>query len=107
MTTILERHLVKSIATLHNGADDYDVIFEVGEEPNIKVFRAHSVILRAVSPYFKVALSKRWTGESQDRLVFKKPNIDPNVFSIILKYRFPHAISKMVLSLNPIINDPS
>ena len=86
MATSLERHLVKSIAGLHKGADDYDVTFEIGQQPNVKKFQAHSVILRAVSPYFKAALSKRWTNETQGGLVFKKPNIEPAVFAIILEY---------------------
>ena len=85
MATTLEKHLVKSIANLHNGSDDYDVTFEVGQQPNAETFQAHSVILRAVSPYFKAALSKRWSGEKQDVSVFKKPNIEPRVFDIILK----------------------
>ena len=76
---------MKSIAGLHKGADDYDVTFEAGQQPNIKMFQAHSVILRAVSPYFKTALSKKWNQENQNGLVFKKPNIEPAVFAIILE----------------------
>jgi hypothetical protein len=86
MATTLERHLVKSIAALYHGADDYDVTIEVGEGPHVKKFQAHSVILRAVSPYFKAALSKRWTGGNQPGMVFKKPNIGPRIFVVILKY---------------------
>jgi len=85
MTTSLERHLVKSIAALHKGADDYDVTLEVGQQPNVETFQAHSVILRAVSPYFKAGLAKKRTHENQSGFVFKKPNIEPAVFAMILE----------------------
>jgi len=57
----------------------------VGEEPNIKEFRAHSNILRARSPYFKIALSSDWVKKENDVILFTKPNISPTVFGIILR----------------------
>src|SRR5215510_512264 len=84
MTNTLETHLLGSIKNLYKNADDYDVVLEIGQEPNVKAFQAHSVILRAVSPYFKVALSKGLNVKDEGRLVFKKPNIAPDAFTIIL-----------------------
>ena len=63
MATTLEKHIAKSITSLHNGSDDYDITFEVVQQSNVKTFQVHSVILRAVSLYFKAALSKRWSHE--------------------------------------------
>jgi hypothetical protein len=78
-----------------NDSDDYNVIIQVGENHNMKEFRIHSNILRARSPYFRSALSGRWTtkrktynSKKSDIIEFKKPNINPNSFEIILKYVF-------------------
>jgi hypothetical protein len=44
-----------------NDSDDCNVIIVVGNNQNIKEFRAHSYILRARSPYFKNALEFQTT----------------------------------------------
>ncbi|GBB98710.1 hypothetical protein RclHR1_00330037 [Rhizophagus clarus] len=69
-------------------SDDHNVIIQVGENQNIKEFRAHSNILRARSHYFQIALSKKWVAKkNNDNMVkYQKPNIDPTVFEIILRY---------------------
>ena len=36
--------------------DDFDVIIQVGKGRDTKEFRAHSTILQACSPYFKIAI---------------------------------------------------
>ena len=43
---------------LNDADDDYNVIIKVGENSNTKEFHAHSNILRARSPYFKIAFSQ-------------------------------------------------
>ena len=77
--------LSKDLSSILNDADDFNVIIQVGETPNTKEFRAHSVILRARSPYFKSALSSRWTTKKDDMFKFNKPNITPTVFDMVLK----------------------
>ncbi|CAG8588023.1 6418_t:CDS:2, partial [Acaulospora morrowiae] len=67
-------------------SDDYDLIIYAGKEPNVKKFYAHTVILRARSPYFRRALSRDWAKKENGSIVFQKPNITKEVFSIILKY---------------------
>jgi hypothetical protein len=62
-----------------NDANDHNVIIKVGQNENVKEFRAHSNILSARSPYFKNVISARWMAE------LKKPDINPTVFEIILK----------------------
>ena len=66
-------------------ANDYNVIIKAGEHPNIKEFPAHSNILRARSPYFKSALSTTTTINNNNMIEFKKPNINPTAFEMILK----------------------
>uniref|UniRef100_U9U136 Kelch-like protein 17 n=1 Tax=Rhizophagus irregularis (strain DAOM 181602 / DAOM 197198 / MUCL 43194) TaxID=747089 RepID=U9U136_RHIID len=56
----LSATLLKNISRLLIEADDYNVFITVGEEPNVEIFQAHSVILRAMSPYFHAALSINW-----------------------------------------------
>lgn len=70
---------------LTDGLEEYNVVIEVGEAPNTKVFQAHSIILRARSPYFRQALSKNWAKKEGGIIRFSKPNISPKVFEVILK----------------------
>ncbi|GBC01614.1 hypothetical protein RclHR1_04260014 [Rhizophagus clarus] len=86
MTLTFHSNLLKDLSLILNDADDYDVIIEVGENQNIKEFRAHSVILRARSPYFKGALSANWITKKDDMIMFNKPNVTSTVFEMILKY---------------------
>ncbi|POG81698.1 hypothetical protein GLOIN_2v1470532 [Rhizophagus irregularis DAOM 181602=DAOM 197198] len=80
------RILSKDLSLILNDADDYDVIIQVGDNQNTKEFRAHSVILRARSPYFKGALSANWITKKNNMMMFNKPNVTPIVFEMILKY---------------------
>ena len=85
MTLIFHSSLSKDLSLILNNADDFNVIIKVGENHNIKEFRAHSVILRARSPYFKSAFSSSWITKKNDMIMFNKPNITPTVFDMILK----------------------
>ncbi|GBC01081.1 hypothetical protein RclHR1_04060009 [Rhizophagus clarus] len=78
--------LSQELLLMLNDADDHNVVIQTGTDKNIKEFRAHSNILRARSPYFKSALSANWITKNKDMIEFKKPNIRPTVFEIILKY---------------------
>ncbi|RGB41558.1 hypothetical protein C1646_751982 [Rhizophagus diaphanus] len=86
MTSFFYPNLLKDFSLILNDADDYNVIIKVGENENTKEFRAHSVILRARSPYFKGALSSNWITKKNDMIMFNKTNITPNVFELILRY---------------------
>ena len=60
----------------------YDIAIEVGEDPNVKIFRAHMLILCYRSPFLRRALSKN----NNDVLAhIKLPNISPEIFHVILK----------------------
>ncbi|RIB08880.1 hypothetical protein C2G38_2251731 [Gigaspora rosea] len=54
-----ETHRKDLYQLLHN-SNDYNVMIQVGKEPDIEIFNAHSNILCARSSYFKTALSERW-----------------------------------------------
>ena len=58
MTLISHSGLSKDLSLRLNDADDFNVIIQIGENQNVKEFRAHSVILRARSPYFKSMASR-------------------------------------------------
>jgi len=77
--------LFQDLSLMLNNADDYDVIIQVGDDQNMKEFRAHSNILKARSTYFKAALSNDWVVKKNNQFEFKKPNMDPIAFEIILK----------------------
>lgn len=81
----LEKSFLEDIRQLYQEADDYNVLIEVGQEPNIESFKAHSVILRARSTYFRAALSTNWAKSNGGVIKMSKPNISPDVFRIILK----------------------
>ncbi|CAG8631650.1 6165_t:CDS:2, partial [Dentiscutata heterogama] len=83
---------------------DFDVKIIVGYGQNIKEFKAHSTILSSRSLYFQRALSERWNNKERDFYVFKKQNIYPYVFKIILDYIYEekpilHASGKTSLDL--------
>jgi hypothetical protein len=77
--------LSQNFSQLLDDADDYNIIITVGENSNTKEFRAHSNILRARSPYFKIALSQDWAAKKDNMFNFTKPNISPAIFEIILR----------------------
>ena len=63
----------------------YDVIIYAGEEPNVKEIHAHSNILSIRSQYFDTAFSNEWDERKDGKFIFKKPNISPHLFNIILR----------------------
>ncbi|GBC04616.1 hypothetical protein RclHR1_05780007 [Rhizophagus clarus] len=103
MTSLFYSNLSKDLSLILNNADDYNVIIEVGENENKKEFRAHSVILRARSPYFKGALSSCWITKKNDMIIFNKPNISPNIFKIILRYIYMGEIDLSEVSCKEIL----
>ncbi|GES81713.1 hypothetical protein GLOIN_2v1842942 [Rhizophagus clarus] len=78
--------LLKDMSSMLNDPNDFDVIIQVGENQNIKEFHAHSIILKTRSTYFKKALSSGWNTKKNDLIKYKKPNIEPAIFEVILSY---------------------
>ena len=63
----------------------YDVTIEVGEDPNVKIFRAHMNILCYRSPYLRRALSTNRNVDDNRLAHLKFPDISPGIFEIILR----------------------
>jgi hypothetical protein len=62
----------------------YDVTIEVGEDPNVKIFRTHMIILCHRSPFLRRTLASN--KKNNDELVhIKLSNISPETFQIILR----------------------
>ena len=71
--------------SLLSGSDDYDIEIKIGENDNIKTFKAHSNILKVRSPYFKAALSNDRVNRSENGIIlFEKKNISPVAFEVLL-----------------------
>lgn len=81
----LSNTLLRDISNLYEKADNYDVKIQVGEDSNLEIFKAHSIILIARSNYFRTAFSNNWAKKEGDLYVYKKPNVSGIVFQIILK----------------------
>lgn len=63
----------------------YDVTIEVGEDPNVKIFRAHMNILCYRSPYLQRTLVSNKKNKDNVLVHTKLPNIIPKTFQVILK----------------------
>ncbi|GES93561.1 BTB/POZ protein [Rhizophagus clarus] len=73
----------------------YDVTIEVGEDPNVKIYRAHKNILCYRSPFLRRTLGSNKKSDNGVLSHIKLPNISPEIFQIVLRY-----IYGGVLSLN-------
>uniref|UniRef100_U9T4M1 BTB domain-containing protein n=1 Tax=Rhizophagus irregularis (strain DAOM 181602 / DAOM 197198 / MUCL 43194) TaxID=747089 RepID=U9T4M1_RHIID len=74
--------------------EHYDVTIEVGEDPNVKIFRAHMIILCCRSPFLRRTLASNKNNNDNNILThIKLPNISPEIFIIILKYIYDGIIS--------------
>ncbi|RIB25710.1 hypothetical protein C2G38_2066731, partial [Gigaspora rosea] len=61
---------------------DYNVVIEVGDQPNIKLFKAHSAILYQRSLYFRQKLTN--ATKKNNIIELKLPNHSVKVFDIII-----------------------
>ena len=64
----------------------YDITVEVGNDPYVKIFRGHMVILNYRSPYLRRILSTNKKKNDGTLVHIKLPNILPEIFQIILRY---------------------
>ena len=62
----------------------YDITIEVGEDSNVKIFRAHMLILCYRSPFLRRTLSSNKKNTNNDILAhIKLPNISPEIFKVL------------------------
>ncbi|PKC61141.1 hypothetical protein RhiirA1_466969 [Rhizophagus irregularis] len=71
----------------------YDITIEVGNDPYVKVFRAHMVILNYRSPYLRRILSTNKKENDGTLVNIKLSNILPEIFQIILRYIYGGSLS--------------
>ncbi|EXX56575.1 hypothetical protein RirG_214860 [Rhizophagus irregularis DAOM 197198w] len=71
----------------------YDITIEVGNDPYVKVFRAHMVILNYRSNYLRRILSTNKKKNDEILVHIKLPNILPEIFQIILRYIYGGRLS--------------
>jgi hypothetical protein len=66
--------------------DEYcDITIEVGNDPYVKIFRAHMVILNYRSSYLRRILSTNKKKTDGTLVQIKLPNMLPETFQIILR----------------------
>ena len=77
--------LLNDLTNVMNESDYYDVEIKIGNGDDVKIFKAHSHILKARSLYFRVALSDNWVERSENGIIlFEKENLSSKIFEIIL-----------------------
>ncbi|GES93658.1 hypothetical protein GLOIN_2v1773702 [Rhizophagus clarus] len=95
MSTQFLSKLSQNYIELLEDSEYYDITIEVGDDPNVKFFRAHMNILCYRSPYLRRTLAANKKNNDNVLTNIKLSNISPDTFQIILKY-----IYGGVLSLN-------
>jgi hypothetical protein len=85
MTFEYSKEVSNDYDKLFENEKGYDVIICAGEDENMKEIRAHSLILRTRSQYFCAAFNNDWVKKKNGIYIFKKPNISPQLFKIILR----------------------
>ncbi|EXX52051.1 uncharacterized protein OCT59_021105 [Rhizophagus irregularis] len=78
--------LSQNLLEILDDEEYYDVTIEVGNDPYVKVFRAHIVILNYRSPYLRRILSTNKKKSDGTLIHIKLPNILPDIFQTILRY---------------------
>ncbi|EXX63400.1 uncharacterized protein OCT59_021126 [Rhizophagus irregularis] len=81
----------------------YDITIEVGNDPNVRIFRAHMVILNYRSPYLRRILSTNKKKNDGTLAHIKLPNILPDIFQIIIRYIYGGRISLLEYDILDII----
>ena len=77
--------LSQNLLEILNDEVYYDITIEVGNDPYVKIFRAHMVILYYRSPYLKRILSVNKKKNDGILAHIKLPEILPEIFQIILR----------------------
>jgi hypothetical protein len=76
--------LSQNLLEILEDTEFYDTTIEVGNDPYVKIFHAHMVILYYRSPYLRRILSTNNKRNDGILAHVKLPNISPEVFQIIL-----------------------
>ena len=85
MTTQFFSQLSQNFINILKDDEYYDITIEVGQDSEVKIFRAHMVILSYRSTYFRRNLSTNKKNSDGILAHIKLPNISPNTFQILLE----------------------
>ena len=85
MSTQFFSKLSQNYIELLEDDEYYDITIEVGEDPNVKIFRAHMNILCYRSPYLRRELASNKKNNDGVLSHIKLPNLSPDIFQIILR----------------------
>ena len=85
MSTQFFSRLSQSYIEILKDDEYYDITIEVGEDPNVKIFRAHMLILCYRSPFVRRTLTSNKKNNDGILAHIKLPNIPPETFQFILK----------------------
>jgi hypothetical protein len=85
MSTQFFSKLSQNYIELLEDDEYYDITIEVGEDPNVKIFRAHMNILCYRSAYLRRTLASKKKNNDGALVHIKLPNISPEIFQNILK----------------------
>ncbi|RIB11625.1 TRAF-like protein [Gigaspora rosea] len=88
--------LSNNLNELLKNSDEYNVIIEVGQEPNIKAFKAHSIILSSQCLYFKDKLAAITYNDNNIKII-KQTNVSIEVFEIIINLNFKKKSNRKIL----------
>ncbi|EXX53296.1 BTB/POZ domain-containing protein [Rhizophagus irregularis DAOM 181602=DAOM 197198] len=91
--------LMKDLEQLFENKENYDVIIQAGEEPNVQEIYAHSIILCCHSNYFRSNLKEKENG----RYILKKSNIPSKILENILRFLYCGKINLSVESSSDIV----
>ncbi|RIB22192.1 hypothetical protein C2G38_2243468 [Gigaspora rosea] len=92
MTANFFEQLSSNLSELLKNDNEYNVIIEVGQAPNIQTFKVHSIILNSRCLYFKDKLDAITYNDNNVKII-KQDNISIEVFNIIVKYIYCGTIS--------------
>jgi hypothetical protein len=85
MDEIFLSKLSQNLLDILNDVEYFDVTIEVGNDPYVKIFRAHLVILNYRSSYLRRILSTNKKKNDGTLVQIKLSNISPEIFHIILR----------------------
>ncbi|EXX72058.1 uncharacterized protein OCT59_029133 [Rhizophagus irregularis] len=71
----------------------YDITIEAGEDPNVKIFHAHMIVLCYRSPFLRRTLASNRKNDDGSLTHIKFPKISPENFHVIIKYIYGGVIS--------------
>ena len=90
--------------------NDYEKLLETGEGCDVIIncqdedVKAHSIILRTRSQYFRRELSRENVEKRNGNFILKKPDVPPQYLTIILRYIYCEKIDLTILQGRDILN---